>query len=127
MRAPRAQQIDAMADTILDRWSAGSRAAEDVVAMFAALHTAVYGVSCAAELARKEWPRAVARAEQLVQRLGGVEAAGEFVRWLWGREQNREQWRRSNRRGGGRLTWRYATTDTNLAAYRAWRARRRSP
>lgn len=98
-----------------------------LVALYAWCHEQVYDVA-PAELIGLNWMAAASAAAKMVREEfdGSIEAAVDYLRWTWRREQGREQWRRENQREGGRVSWRaqfqqrYILTD-----YRIDRARKR--
>lgn len=107
--------VERLAREVYERVSADGAVtnAPELVALYAALHHAVYGVF-PGELQGKTWVYACAAAKRLVteQFAGDYDAAREFLRWVWQREQGREKWRRENlgKKGGsanasGRIGW----------------------
>lgn len=78
-----------------------------LVALFCWAHEAIYGVSCISEVARV-FNGAVSAADKLVRDEfdGSLEHASEYLRWVWRREREREQWRRKNTGFGRVLSWR---------------------
>lgn len=83
-----------------------------LVGLFCWAHTHVYGVSVIPEL-RRYYVSAVQAAKRLVENdfAGDFDKALEFVRWVWGRESDREEWRRKNTGFGSRITWRKVFVD----------------
>jgi hypothetical protein len=79
-----------------------------LVALFCWAHNEIYGVSCTVEVARV-FKGAQSAAEKLIRTEfeGSLEKAIEFMRWVWRREREREQWRRRNTGYGKVLTWRH--------------------
>lgn len=109
------ETVERLAREVYERASADGPIinAPELVALYAALHSEVYGVF-PAELQGKTWVHACAAAKRLVaEQFGGdYAAATEFLRWVWQREQGREKWRRENlgKKGGsanasGRIGW----------------------
>lgn len=78
-----------------------------LVALFCWAHNEIYGVSCTAEVARV-FRGARSAADKLIriEFQSDVEKAVEYMRWVWKREREREQWRRRNTGYGKVLTWR---------------------
>jgi hypothetical protein len=81
---------------------------EHLVALWVVGHRSTYQVDPVPELAGKNWLAAKSAARKLVEAEfgGAMEEAAEFVLWSWRREESREQWRRKNGGGFGRITWR---------------------
>jgi hypothetical protein len=95
-----------------------------LVALYDKLHLAVYGV--AGDLDRKSRMFATSAATAMVKRdfQGDVAAAVQFMKWVWKREQEREEWRRANKRDGQRVGWRLQFCFGALVAdYRVHNAR----
>lgn len=93
--------------------------------LFAVLHKEVYGVETDSEI-RAEWRTARVVVGRFVrEEFTRADEVVEFMRWAWVREQEREEWRRRNGRGGFRLTWRLLFGARQLADYRLDVARRR--
>jgi hypothetical protein len=95
-----------------------------LVALYDKLHAAVYGV--ASDLDRKSRMFASSAATAMVKRdfQNDMSAAVRFMRWVWTREQAREEWRRANKRDGQRIGWRLQFCFGALVAdYRVHRAR----
>ncbi len=90
-----------------DEWPAED-GPEMLVALFCWAHNEIYGVSCVQEVARV-FRGARSAAEKLIRvEFGGdSEKAVEYMRWVWKREREREQWRRKNTGFGKVLTWRH--------------------
>jgi len=78
-----------------------------LVALYWSCHVKVYGVVPAELDSASTWTTAMKAAGNLVnfQFNGNVQTAIAFMRWLWTREQGREQWRRKNQFSGSRITW----------------------
>jgi hypothetical protein len=98
-----------------------------LVGLYAHLHAGVYGVH-ATELDAQGWAFAAAAAKRMTDRQfgGEIERAVEFLRWVWRREEDREKWRRSNGREGGRIGWRLQFCASGLVDdYRVDQARRK--
>ena len=78
-----------------------------LVALYWSCHVKVYGVVPAELDSASTWTTAMKAAGNLVnfQFGGDVQMAIKFMRWLWTREQGREQWRRKSQISGGRITW----------------------
>jgi len=77
-----------------------------LVAVYAWCHDRAYGVR-PDDLTGATWSDARKRAGLMVKRdFGGdVDAALEFLRWVWGREEGRIEWKKANGRPIRRLTW----------------------
>jgi hypothetical protein len=95
------------------------------VAMFALLHHRVYGVE-AHELTTAERVRASTLAGHMLREHFGDDAGAmaAYVRWAWQREKQRETWRRTNARTGGRLMARFVFGGALLTDYHLDLARR---
>lgn len=100
--------------------------ARHLVALYAILHERVYGVE-AVELGPQERYTATLRAGLFLKHEfgGDVAEAVQFFRWTWAREKSREDWRRENRRSGGRIGIRLMFAGQILTDYRLDRARKR--
>lgn len=103
---------------------------EDLVGLYAVLHAGVYGVSPIEEVA-PVWLAAVSAAKRLTLEAfdGSPRLAVEFLRWIWGREIEREQWRQKHTGGRGkRLTWRHVFLwRESLVEWRIEEQRRNGP
>lgn len=86
-----------------DDW--GDKNPNLLVGLFCWAHEQVYGV-CPIDDVRKFYVPAVQGAKRLCEELGGFDEALRFMRWLWAREGDREEWRRQNKTPGRVLTWR---------------------
>lgn len=94
---------------------------EHLVALYAVCHEDIYGVSAVPELEGEAWYGARSAAASMLRKEfdDDTEAAVEYLRWTWRREQSREKWRRDNGRPGGRITWRAQfCSRTMLTEYR---------
>jgi hypothetical protein len=78
-----------------------------LVCLYEFLHREVYGVPSDV-VDRKTRMFAGAAADRLIARDFGADAgeAVRFMKWVWKRESEREEWRRANRRDGQRVGWR---------------------
>jgi hypothetical protein len=88
-----------------DTWKGAD--AESFVALFAWLHTEVYGVSPVEEM-RTQWRGACSAARKLFADVFDDDPLTmlAFMRWVWNREAGYEQWRREHQSHGRRITWR---------------------
>ncbi len=92
-----------------------------LVAVYSWCHEETYGVP-PGELRGTVWGKARLAAGKMVKREfgGDVEAAVEFLRWVWGREHDRERRRRDQGQETSRITWhsqfirRYFLTDYRI-------------
>lgn len=94
------------------------------VALYEFLHRTVYGVE--ADIDRKSRAFANAAAGRMLAKDfdGDATKAMLFVKWVWRREESREEWRRANRRDGQRIGWRLQFCFGSLVAdYRVHCAR----
>lgn len=97
-----------------------------LVALYWLCHEKVYGVVPVEIDTAAAWERAMKVAGAMVKRHfdSDMERAITFMRWVWTREAEREEWRRSNNRDGQRLNWRnqfaqdFLITDWRAAAMR---------
>lgn len=96
-----------------------------LVALYLWCHHTVYGV-IAGEVQGKEYAIAAKTAKDFlqIQFEGDINKCVSFIRWTWKREEEREQWRRSNNQQGKRIGWRLQfspslVTDYKLAMARA--------
>lgn len=106
----------------------GAATSHDVVALYALFHEHVYGV-VPTELVGKEWMGAASQAKRFIREHFGesIPAVVEYMRWLWTREKEREQWRRDNGKEGGRISWRMQfSANGNLTEYRVNKLRAKS-
>jgi hypothetical protein len=87
----------------------------DVVGLHLVLHEHVHAVDD--PLDAKQLIGAVTSAKRLVERLGGVEAAVDFVRWAWARNVSRNRWAEENGREPYRLTWWALASQRTVADY----------
>lgn len=78
-----------------------------LVALYWSCHTKVYGIEPREIDTTSKWVTAVKMASSFIKTQFDDDAqlAVRFMRWLWTREQQREQWRRQNQRSGMRITW----------------------
>ena len=104
--------------------------ASHLVALYEWCHEQVYGVAPAELEQGKTWQHAVFAAARLMREEfdGNGEAAVEFIRWTWQREQAREMAIRSNGlERVGRIGWRVQFVQRHVVTdYRLYLARRRS-
>lgn len=109
-----------------ERWSEMTPAM--FVALYAWLHSEVYGVDPSAELAGKTGLAARGAAKRMVDEMfdGDRVAAVDFVRWSWRREKGREQWRRDNGQAGSRMGWRWQFGPALVNDYRVHLRRQRA-
>lgn len=79
-----------------------------LVALYAKLHESVYGARPEELVDGKSFFAATSAAEKLVRVdfAGDMDAALDFLRWAWRREQRREPTRREQG-GGSRIGWRF--------------------
>lgn len=102
-------QVDRVREIVAEqRWSEMDPAM--LVALYAWMHSEVYGVDPSAELAGKAGLAARGMARRMLEEQfgGDREAAVDFMRWAWTREKRTEEWRRENGRvDGRRLGWRW--------------------
>lgn len=79
-----------------------------LVALYWLCHEKVYGVVPVEIDRATQWEIVMKVAGSMVKRHfdGDMERAITFMRWVWTREQGREQWRRENQRDGQRINWR---------------------
>lgn len=87
-----------------------------LVALYWICHEMVYGHPPVEIDKVSAWEIAMKAAGSMVRRHfdGDIERAITFMRWVWTREQEREKWRRENKRDGQRLTWRNQFTQDFL-------------
>ena len=90
---------------------------QDLVGLYSLLHERVYGV-IPDELDGPAYFAAVAAAARTCTTLGGAEKVFEFIRWTWKREDQREQKRRDENSGGGRIGWRLQFSPAMITDYR---------
>jgi len=78
-----------------------------LVALYWSCHLKVYGITPAEIDSTSKWATAVKMAASFIKTQfdGDVQMTVRFMRWLWTREQTREQWRRQQQRSGMRITW----------------------
>lgn len=95
-----AQEMRASGD-----WSKGRPV--HLVAVYAWCHEQTYEVF-PTELVGLNWMAAASSAAKLLREEfdGSVERGIAFLKWTWGREREREEWRRANSKEGGRISWR---------------------
>ncbi len=86
-------------------------------ALYAELHTHVYGAPCLELGVGDAWFGAASAAERMLKtefRENG-RAMIEFMRWVWNRERRVEKRRRADGQGGGRrITWRLQFVQRHL-------------
>lgn len=93
-----------------------------LVALYWSCHVKVYGVVPAELDSATTWTTAMKAAGNMVRFYfdNDVQSAIKFMRWLWTREQGREQWRRKNMVSGARITWvRQFCRGENVSDWRA--------
>lgn len=100
-----------------------------LVALYEWFHMTVYEVEVSELAAVKECAAAVAAAARLLrdQFRDDVTSMASFMRWLWLREEEREQWRRSKRVGGKRIGWRLQFSASLVTEWRVDRRRTGTP
>lgn len=95
------------------------------IALFCWMHEAIYDVDCVDET-RREWNVAVAQVRRMLEEEfdGKDEDLLNYMRFTAKREEEKELWRRSNRRPGKRMRWRdFFLLTTALADWRLHMAR----
>lgn len=97
------------------------------VALYADLHFRVYGVE-ACELGPKERVFAAKLAGDMLRDdfAGDRSEFAKFVSWAWTREKSREEWRRTNHKEGGRVSWRLQFSRSLLTDFRIDEARKKA-
>lgn len=98
-----------------------------LVALYWTCHRKTYGVEPAELNTASTWTKAMKSAGKLVidQFDGDVDLAIKFMRWLWTREQSREQWASKNGIDRSRITWiRQFCRVENVSDWRADKVRR---
>lgn len=99
------------------------------VALFCWMHEAIYDVDCLDET-RREWNVAVNQVRRMLEEEFENDDCSflEYLRYTAKREEEREIWRRSNRRPGRRMRWRdFFLLKTALADWRLAMARIEGP
>lgn len=93
-----------------------------LVALYWVCHVKIYGVPPAELDSAAAWALAMKRAGLLVQKEfeGDVQRAVNFMRWVWTREREREEWRKTNKIDGRRITWQQQFIGLTLVT--DWRA-----
>ena len=78
-----------------------------LIALYFVCHVKVYGIEPAELNRAATWETAMMAAGGMVRDHfeGDVQVAIKFIRWTWTRENEKEQWRRKNDKGGRRITW----------------------
>jgi hypothetical protein len=95
------------------------------VAAYAMLHERVYGAAPGELTPTVRLQAAGAAGRMLKQEFDGDNAQmAAFLHWTWMREKGREDWRRANRREGGRIGWRLQFNGSLLTDYRVDKARK---
>lgn len=91
---------------------------EHLVALYCWCHEQVYGVEPA--LPVKAWQEGARLAVEFAARhfQGDLERVVDFMRWTWKREKEREEWRRSHNRDGGRIGLRLQFGDALMPDYK---------
>lgn len=94
-------------------------------ALYADLHFRVYGAA-ATDLGPKERTYAARLADNMLEKdfAGNRRAFAMFVSWSWSREKGREEWRRTQNKSGGRISWRDQFGRRLLAEFRVEEARK---
>lgn len=94
------------------------------VQLWAWCHQQVYGVL--PSISAAEWEIACKRVGQFVKLEldGRAEVMLDYMRWLWAREKDAEEWRRRNKRDGGVLGWQRVCSTKLLTEYRISLSRR---
>lgn len=102
---------------------------EAIVGLYAVCHEMVYGV-LPSELEEGRLFKLASREAARLMRVsfgGDVDAAVEYLKWVWGREKGRVQWAASQSppRERGRLGWRLSLSEGFVTDYRVALASRR--
>lgn len=94
-----------------------------IVGLYVWCYVNVYGVQ--PSLNKKEWLAACAMAKRVIaDEFGGDDHLMiGYVKWVWQREREREEWRRKNRKSGYVLGWRRLFSNQLLNEYRVEEAR----
>lgn len=100
--------------------------AVDFVALFAAMHERVYGVTLVISSKDRFLAACMAAALQREQFDGDPTRLADFVWWTWRREREREAWRRENNRPTTPISWRLQFGLRLINDYRVAMARERS-
>lgn len=98
-----------------------------LVALYWLCHERVYGTVPIELDKASTWEMAMKGAGLMVKQHfdGDVQGAVTFMRWVWTREQEYEDWRRKNNKHGRRITWQnqfrhdHLISDWRAAAMRA--------
>ncbi len=98
--------------------------ATTLVALYWVCHVKVYGVPPLELDTSEAWRRATMLAGGLVKKQfeGDYHTAIKWMRWVWTREQRREEYRRNNPSGGTRIGWLWMFGRATLVT--DWRAER---
>lgn len=93
-----------------------------LVALYWLCHERVYATAPVEIDKAATWTIVMKHAGTMVQKHfdGDIDRAITFMRWVWTREQEREQWRRANGKGGRRITWQNQFVHDHLIS--DWRA-----
>lgn len=96
------------------------------VALYSLGHAKCYGVPAADLSSRARMTASALAARMLRDHFGGdPDAMYAFVKWVWLREREREEWRRANGRDGKRISWSLQFSNALLTDYRLSLQRRR--
>lgn len=90
-----------------------------LTALYEFMHREVYGVE-PLELDKRAWASCSKVAANCVQKFfeGEMGQCVAFLRWVWGREIEREAWRKQNGRDGARIGWRVQWSAALVSDYR---------
>lgn len=93
-----------------------------LVALYWVCHERVYDTTPVEIDKASTWTIVMKHAGTMVARHfdGEMDRAITFMRWVWTREREREQWRRSNGKQGRRITWQNQFVHDHLIS--DWRA-----
>lgn len=118
-------EIDRMVEA--RAWSVDSP--ELLVGLYGWAHAALYGVEPSDVANPRTYRRACDAASAMLRdHFANQHApAADYVRWALGREQDREHWRRTHDRQGGRLTWQLLFSARIVDDYTVARVRSRLP
>jgi len=100
-----------------------------LVALYWVCHVAVYGTEPLELDKATVWTQAMKSAGALVKKHfdGDVDLAVCFMRWVWTRERDREDWRRRNNVSSNRITWvRQFCYETLVSDWRTEKVRQRA-
>lgn len=96
-----------------DDW--GDKRPALLVGVFCWAHEQIYGVDCVREV-KRFFLTASQGARKLIDEEfeGDFDEALRFMKWVWARERDREEWRRKNTGYGKRLRWRHFFVEREL-------------